>query len=151
MSQTFSSGAGAAAQAVRARTRTKPKILIAEDSIDGREMMSMLLGLKGYDVLLADNGLEAVEVALAMSPDLILIDLELPKLDGIGVTRNLRCHPRLKATPIIIVSGHDPVKHRQTALDAGCTDYLLKPIDFDRLDEILTKEVPLAQDWFGST
>jgi DNA-binding response OmpR family regulator len=133
----------AAASAVCARTR-QPKILIAEDSADGREMLTILLALKGYDVVSAENGIEAVEVALANRPDLILIDLELPKLNGIDVTRNLRRHANLKDIPIIIVTGHDPVRHRQTALEAGCTDYLLKPIDFDRLDTILISRVPLA-------
>ncbi|HEV8589875.1 MAG TPA: response regulator [Pyrinomonadaceae bacterium] len=128
----------------RLQIKAKPTILIAEDSADGREMMQLLLALKGYQVVGAENGLEAVEVALAKFPDLILIDLELPKLDGLGVTRNLRRHPKLRNTPIIIVSGHDPAKHRQPALDAGCTDYLLKPIDFDRLDTILKTTVPLV-------
>ncbi|HEY8203896.1 MAG TPA: response regulator [Pyrinomonadaceae bacterium] len=128
----------------RPQTQPKPTILIAEDSTDGREMMELLLALKGYQVVGVENGLEAVEVALAKSPDLILIDLELPKLDGLGVTRNLRRHPKLRKTPIIIVSGHDPAKHRQSAIDAGCTDYLLKPIDFDQLDTILKTTVPLV-------
>jgi CheY-like chemotaxis protein len=128
----------------RPQTQPKPTILIAEDSTDGREMMELLLALKGYQVVGVENGLEAVEVALAKSPDLILIDLELPKLDGLGVTRNLRRHPKLRKTPIIIVSGHDPAKHRQSAIDAGCTDYLLKPIDFDLLDTILKTTVPLV-------
>jgi CheY-like chemotaxis protein len=139
-----STSAAAKAVRVRARTRTKPKILIAEDSADGREMMSMLLSLKGYEVVAAENGIEAVKVALEKRPDLILMDLELPKLNGIDVARNLRRHNQLKNTPIIIVTGHDPVLHRQHALEAGCTDYLLKPIDFDRLDSILTTQVPLA-------
>ena len=123
----------------------KPTILVAEDSADGREMMAMLLGLKGYQVVAAENGLEAIEVAAAYRPDLILIDLELPKLDGLDVARNLRRHPKLRKIPIIIISGHDPAKHRQLAIDAGCTDYLLKPIDFDRLDSILKTIVPLHE------
>jgi two-component system cell cycle response regulator DivK len=69
------------------------------------------------------------------------MDLELPKLNGIDVARNLRRHHHLKNIPIIIVSGHDPDLHRKTALEAGCTDYLLKPIDFDRLDTILTAQL----------
>jgi len=130
---------------VRPQIKAIPTILVAEDSADGREMMQMLLGLKGYQVLGAANGLEAVEVAIARRPDLILIDLQLPKLDGLGVTRNLRRHPKFRKTPIIIVSGHDPAKHRQPAIEAGCTDYLLKPIDFDRLDAILSTIVPLTR------
>jgi two-component system, cell cycle response regulator DivK len=134
---------GAAAAPKRAQARAKPTILVAEDSADGREMMQMLLSLKGYDVILAENGPKALEVALTRFPDLILVDLQLPQLDGIGVTRNLRRHPRFKKIPIIVVSGHDPAKHRQSALDAGCNDYLLKPIDFEHLDEILKTSVPL--------
>lgn len=145
MSQALSQRSTAAAPA-RARTRTHSKrtILIVDDSHDGVEMMTTLLGLKGYEVLSAENGLDAIEVARASFPDMILIDLELPKLDGLNVTRNLRLHPRLRKTPIIIVSGHDPAKHRQAALDAGCSDYLLKPIDFDRLDTILHDNFPLV-------
>ena len=143
MSQLNPQGAFATATA-RARTRVKPTILVAEDSYDGREMMRMLLGLKGYQVLLAENGVNAVEAALTRRPDLILLDLELPRLDGLGVIRILRSHREFRDTPIIIVSGHDPASHRQTALAAGCTDYLLKPIDFERLDTILEQHVSLA-------
>jgi len=107
-------------------------------------MMQTLLGLKGYDVVGAANGLQAVEVALAKFPDLIFLDLELPLLDGLAVTRNLRCHPKFMTVPIVRVSGHDPAKHREPALAAGCTDYLLKPIEFERLEEILKSTLPSA-------
>ena len=127
-----------------ARAEVKQTILIAEDSNDGREMMRMLLGLKGYEVLTAENGVRAVEVALTGHPDLILLDLELPRLDGLGVVRILRSHREFRATPIIIVSGHDPAGYRQPAIDAGCSDYLPKPIDFERLDSILELNVSIA-------
>ena len=122
--------------------RTTPTILIAEDSRDGREMLQVMLGLKGYSVLTAADGCAAVEVALSNVPDLILLDLELPRLDGLAVTRNLRRHSNLENIPVIILSGHDPREHKQSAIDAGCTDYLLKPVDFEKLDEILQNEVP---------
>jgi len=125
------------------RWHVKPTILIVEDSFDGREMMRTLLKLKGYRVVTADTGPKAIEMALTKLPDLILMDLQLPQLDGLGVTRKLRGYDRFKKTPIIIVSGHDPSGHRQGALDAGCTDYLLKPIDFARLDVILERSVQL--------
>lgn len=131
--------------------RIRPTILVAEDSSDSREMMRMLLRLKGYQVIVAENGPKALEAALVNHPDLILVDMQLPKLDGLGVTRNLRCHSQFKDTPIIMVSGHDPVPHKQEALDAGCTDYLLKPIDFDRLDAILKRNVPLRGQRSEST
>jgi CheY-like chemotaxis protein len=128
--------------AVKAQ-KQRPTILIAEDSRDGREMLQVLLGLKGYSVLAAADGQKAVEVALESLPDLILLDLELPCLDGLSVARKLRCHSNCEKVPIIILSGHDPMEHKQSALDAGCTDYLLKPVDFRKLDEILEHEVPL--------
>ena len=130
----------ASAQAVK--SFRKPTILVAEDSADSREMMCTLLTMKGYEVLAAGDGVVAVEVALRTVPDLIFVDLQLPKIDGLGVARELRLDPKLKKTPIIILSGHDPSKYRQAAMDAGCNDYLLKPIDFDRLEELLYAIVP---------
>ena len=119
-------------------------ILVAEDSLDSREMLQVLLELKGYAVVLAADGHHAVEAALREVPDLMLIDLQLPGLDGLSVTKELRRHPALQAVPIIIISGHDPAKYRIAALNAGCDDYLLKPIDFDRLNQILHQRLPAA-------
>jgi len=123
----------------------KPSILIAEDSADSREMMHLLLEAKGYRVFEAENGIRALEVAVKNNPDAVLLDLTLPKLDGLTVTRNLRLHPNFKHVPIIIVSGHDPNSYRQKALDAGCDEYLLKPINFDRLQTMLNQMVPLER------
>jgi len=131
---------GASARPVK--SFRKPTILVAEDNVDSREMMCTLLTMKGYEVFAAGDGVDAVEVALRILPDLIFIDLQLPKLDGLGVARNLRLYPKLKTTPIVILSGYDPAKYRQAAMDAGCNDYLLKPIDFDRLEELLYATVP---------
>ena len=119
----------------------RPTILVAEDSADSREMMQLLLETKGYQVVAADDGMHAVEVALSSRPDLVLLDLELPKLDGLSVTRELRLHPTLTEVPIIILSGHDPSRFRQAALEAGCDDYLLKPVDFDRMQELLDRMI----------
>jgi len=126
--------------------KAKPVILIAEDSLDGREMMRTLLRLKGYDVVVAEDGVQAIDMALKNSPDLIFIDLELPRLDGISVIRNIRRSAQLSGVPVIIVSGHDPSRYEAAALAAGCTDYLMKPIDFDRLDAILELNVSSAVD-----
>ena len=115
----------------------KARILVAEDSADSREMMQVLLQTKGYDVVSADNGMSAVEVAVRIVPDLILMDLQLPKLDGIDVARVLRLNPKTRSVPIIILSGHDPMKYRQVAIAAGCDEYMLKPLDFDRLERLL--------------
>ena len=120
----------------------KPTILVAEDSADAREMMRLLLESKGYQVVPAENGILAMEVAINNRPDLLLLDLELPKLDGLSVTKSLRLHPGFRQVPIVIVSGHDPFRYRQTALDAGCDEYLLKPVDFDLLHDLLDRYVP---------
>jgi len=123
---------------------SKRTILVAEDSADAGEMLQVLLELKGYAVVLAADGHRAVEVAVQEVPDLILIDLQLPGLNGLSVTKELRRRPELRAVPIILISGHDPAKYRTEALSAGCDDYLLKPIDFDRLDQILHERIPAA-------
>jgi len=118
---------GRCPQAIAPQTRLAlktPAILVAEDDSDSREMIKILLCSKGYAVIEAADGLQAVEVALTKLPDLILLDLQLPLLDGVRVTRNLRQHPMLRAVPIVVISGHDPNGHRQAALDAGCNDYL---------------------------
>jgi len=115
--------------------------LIAEDSADNREMMGAFLQLQGYAVLGTEDGPQTVEVATKELPDLLLLDLALPHLDGFEVASRLRRLPRLRDTPIIMVSGYDPKKYRQKALDVGCTDYLFKPIDFDQLEQILMREL----------
>ena len=123
----------------------RPTILIAEDSADSREMMQLLLETRGYQVVAADDGVQALEVALSSRPDFMLLDLELPKLDGLSVTRELRLHPNFKDIPIVIVSGHDPSRFRREALNAGCDDYLLKPINFDHLHELLDRMIDGAR------
>lgn len=120
----------------------KPTILIAEDSADSREMMEVLLHIRGYKVVAADNGVDALQAAVRKKPDAVLLDLQLPLMDGLDVTRNLRSHPRLKKVPIIIISGHDPSFYRQKAMEAGCDEYLLKPINFDSLQTVLDRLVP---------
>jgi CheY-like chemotaxis protein len=123
--------------------RAKPIILVADDNADNRDMMRVLLELKGYAVLVAENGREAVHLALTESPDLIFLDLELPLMDGITVARDLLSHQKFLKVPIVVVSGHDPRKYKQTALEAGCSDFLLKPISFEWLDEMLRSKLPL--------
>jgi CheY-like chemotaxis protein len=112
-------------------------ILVAEDDADSREMMRVLLESKGYNVSVVADGRQAVSSALRNPPDLLLIDLELPDLNGLQVVRTLRVYPELKDTPMLILSGYDPGLYRQSAIDAGCDDYLLKPLNFDRLYDLL--------------
>ena len=124
---------------------SRSTILIAEDHEDSRMMMRILLEEKGYRVVEANDGHETIEAALRELPLLLLLDLQLPGLGGLDVVRHLRRHQKLESLRIVIISGHDPALHRETAIAAGCDDYLLKPIDFDLLDEILRNSVPLTK------
>ncbi|HEX8352022.1 MAG TPA: response regulator [Pyrinomonadaceae bacterium] len=117
--------------------RDSSTVLVAEDDEDIRLMMKTLLGMKGYRVLEARDGQETLDVARERRPDVILMDLQLPRLNGFAVTRFLRQTDSLRGVPIIIVSAHDPAKHRNLALAAGCNAYVQKPIDFDNLDELI--------------
>ena len=139
-SQTAAPGRiGANADALSLRT---PKILVAEDNADIRLMMKMLLCMKGYHVVEASDGQEAMDVARAEQPDIILMDLQLPRLNGFAVARFVRQDERLSKTPIIIITGHDPEKHRSLALAAGCNAYIQKPIDLDNLSELIVSLLP---------
>ncbi len=114
-------------------------ILFADDDADTREMMKALLGFEGYEVIVARDGHEAVEIARQTLPNVILLDLELPKLNGLSVAKSLKRDRRFEGTPIVMISGHSPATFRQQALDAGCDEYLLKPIDFSRIEELLAR------------
>ncbi len=120
----------------------KWKVLVAEDNADVRLMMRTLLEMKGYGVLEAGDGHEAISVAEDSRPDLILMDLQLPRLNGFAVTRFIRQHAELKGVPILIVSGHDPAQHRNLALAAGCNGYVQKPLDFDHLEGLIVSLLP---------
>ena len=122
----------------------RPTVLVAENDEDNRLMLRFLLEMKGYRVVEARDGQEAIEVAQTERPGLVLTDLHMPRLNGFEITRYLRLHPQLRKVPIVVVSGHDPTQHRKLALAAGCTEYLVKPIDFDRLEKLLGDLLPLA-------
>ncbi len=112
-------------------------ILLAEDDADIRLMMRTLLEIKGYRVTEASDGQATIDTAQETRPDLILMDLQLPRLNGFAVTRFIRQAEALRRVPIIVVSAHDPAKHRNLALAAGCNAYVQKPIDFDSLDGMI--------------
>ena len=117
-----------------------PTVLVADDNDDTRQMLRTLLGMKGYRVIEASDGEQAVQATQHESPDLVLLDLELPRLNGLSVIRRLRNELSLIEVPVVVITGYD--KHFETAVAAGCDDYLLKPIDFDRLDAILDYYAP---------
>jgi CheY-like chemotaxis protein len=114
-------------------------VMVVEDFEDNRFMMRRLLEMSGYRVLEAINGHEAVEMAKREKPDLILMDLSLPLLDGLSATRRIRQQPELKELPIVAVSAHDTSDFHADALAAGCNDYVTKPIDFEQLESLLAR------------
>ena len=119
--------------------RDNQLILVVEDFEDSRFMMRRLLEMAGYSVVEASDGEQAVELAVQERPALILMDLSLPKLDGLAATRKIRQHKTMGKVPIIAVSAHDAPESRIEALEAGCDEYVTKPIDFDQLDRLLKR------------
>jgi two-component system cell cycle response regulator DivK len=124
------------------KPRGKWTVLVAEDNDDVRLMMRTLLEMKGYGVLEASDGPETVSLAQGSHPDLILMDLQLPRLNGFAVARAIRQHEQSSAVPIVVVSGHDPDRHRTLALAAGCNGYVQKPVNFDLLEELILNLLP---------
>ena len=116
-----------------------PTVMVVEDFEDNRFMMRRLLEMSGYRVLEAINGEEAVELAHRERPQLILMDLSLPQLDGLAATRRIRQNADLRDVPIVAVSAHDTADFHADALAAGCNDYVTKPIDFDQLEALLVR------------
>lgn len=112
-------------------------VLVVEDFEDNRILMRRLLEMVGFDVLEATNGEEAVLIAKRERPDLVLMDLSLPLLDGLAATRQIRKCDGLGKIPIVAVSAHDTTDFHTEALAAGCNDYVTKPIDFDQLESII--------------
>ncbi len=109
------------------------KILLIEDHEMNRDMLSRRLKRKGYEVLEAGDGLEGIDMANTSKPDLILMDMSLPELDGWEATRRLKADPNTQNIPILGLSAHAMSGDRQKGLAAGCDDYDTKPIDFKRL------------------
>jgi two-component system cell cycle response regulator DivK len=117
----------------------RPTVLVVEDFEDNRFMMRRLLEMSGYRVVEAVNGQQAVEAACEENPDVILMDLSLPMLDGLAATRRIRERDRHSRIPIIAVSAHDSADFHAEALAAGCNEYVTKPIDFDQLIQLLDR------------
>ncbi|MFY8215446.1 MAG: response regulator [Chthoniobacterales bacterium] len=110
-----------------------PKILIVEDNEMNRDMLSRRLARRGYDVAVAVDGQEGLDMATSASPDLILMDMSLPVLDGWEVTRRLKADPVMAKVPVIALTAHAMAGDREQAMAAGCDDYDTKPIELDRL------------------
>ncbi len=110
-----------------------PKILLVEDNQMNRDMLSRRLKRAGYEVILAIDGREAISMARSEMPNLILMDLSLPNLDGWEATRRLKADRATKQIPVIALTAHALVDDREKALAAGCDDYDTKPVEFKRL------------------
>jgi len=118
------------------------KILYVEDNDDNVYVVKNRLTRWGHTVLVAVNGRQGIEMALAERPDLILMDLSLPELDGWEATRRLKAAAETKAIPVIALSAHAMAGDREKALAAGCDDFDTKPIDFTRLRGKIDARVP---------
>ena len=108
-------------------------ILVVEDNEMNRDMLSRRLERKGYKVLIAVDGDSSISMARANTPDLILMDMSLPVVDGWEATRRMKADPALKNIPVIALTAHAMANDRDKALEAGCNDYDTKPIDLARL------------------
>ena len=111
----------------------KTLVLVVDDFADNREMYSEYLTFCGYDVVEAKNGKEAIEAAQARNPDIIIMDLSLPVMDGWEATRRLKADERTRKIPVVALTGHALAGHSQGAKEAGCDSFLAKPCLPDQL------------------
>jgi CheY-like chemotaxis protein len=109
------------------RHRDHPLVLVVEDYQDAREMYAAYLQFSGFDVAEASNGVEAVEKTQELLPDIVLMDLALPRMDGWEATRRLKNDPRTRHIPIVALTGHALAGHAEGARDAGCDAFVTKP------------------------
>jgi two-component system cell cycle response regulator DivK len=108
-----------------------PTILLVEDNEQNRYLVTFLLEQHGYHVVPAGSGVEGIELAGRVQPNLIILDIQLPQMDGYAVARELRQNPALKEVPIVAVTSYAMAGDRERVLAAGCTGYIEKPIDPD--------------------
>lgn len=109
------------------------RILLVEDNEMNYDMLSRRLTRKGYEVVIATDGEQGVEMAAQVAPQLVLMDMSLPKIDGWEATRRIRANAATAAVPIIALTAHAMAADRDKALEAGCDDFDTKPIDIERL------------------
>lgn len=109
------------------------KILLVEDNEMNRDMLSRRLKRSGYEVVIAVDGQQGVDMALSELPDLILMDMSLPVIDGWEATRRVKCNEATRKIPVIALTAHAMAGDREKALEAGCEDYDTKPVEISRL------------------
>lgn len=122
--------------------QSMPTILVADSDDDNRYLLRSLLELKGFHVLLATDGQEAIDTAVRKRPDLVLIQLKLPVVSGFTVIRRMRQCAALQEVPIIAVSFNNRTANRNVAMAAGCNAHIEDPIEFDVLDETIDRLLP---------
>jgi CheY-like chemotaxis protein len=118
-------------------------VLVVDDAVDNLVLLSLDLQQAGYRVITSSDGEEALRVAPVAHPDLILMDIGMPGLDGLGATRKIREDPTLQGIPIIAITAFGTEGFRRAAYDAGFDGYLTKPIDFDRMHDLIRSLLPV--------
>ena len=113
--------------------KTMPKILLVEDNEMNRDMLSRRLKRRGYEISIAVDGAEGLKMTATETPDLVLMDMSLPVMDGWEATRQIKADPATKSIPVIALTAHAMSGDREKALSAGCDDYDTKPIELPRL------------------
>jgi len=121
------------------KNETGQTVLVVDDMSDNLILISLSLQDLGYRVVTASNGADALNVAKLARPDLILMDIAMPQQDGLAATRRIREEAELQTVPVVALTAFDTDGFRQAAFDAGFNGYLTKPIDFDRLRNLMTK------------
>ncbi len=122
-----------------------PRILVVEDNEMNRDMICRRMIKRGFDVSTALNGQEGVDLAASESPDLILMDLSLPVIDGWEATRRIKANPVTRAIPVIALTANAMSSDRESALAAGCDDYDTKPVQLERLLEKIHRHLPVTK------
>jgi chemosensory pili system protein ChpA (sensor histidine kinase/response regulator) len=118
-----------------------PTVMIVDDSLTVRKITSRLLARAGYHVVLAKDGVDALEQLLEVVPDVVVSDIEMPRMDGFDLVRNIRADKRLSSLPIIMITSRTAAKHRRHALEIGASHYLGKPYDEDELLALIAGHV----------
>lgn len=130
---------------IPSQVSTGKKILVVEDNEDCRELQACVIRRLGYVVIEADNGAAAIDEALAAHPDLILMDLNMPKMNGDEAIVQLKNRPSTRDIPVVICTAYGPGPIVDRALDAGAVEILHKPFKFSELENLLRKHVPSVQ------
>ena len=138
------------AVSMRSTTESKATILVVDDSVTVRKVTSRFLERQGFTVVLAKDGIDALEILQETTPDLMLLDIEMPRMDGFEVATQVRHNRRLQHLPIIMITSRTGEKHRERALEIGVNDYMGKPFQenqlLSKIETLLGKEASLVNE-----